>query len=362
MTDLQPAKLPQRYRLWEGILPPPETEVPVVTGIDYHCIKAREPEVDGYDWLHGVALAFHGGRLFASWGNNRGLENTPTEVARGRRSSDGGTTWGPVEVIGPGAPGEGHSHGVFLSTGGTLWAFHARFGRGEGRFAGLCMEAFVLDDARDGWLPRGVVAEGIWPLQEPVRMADGSYIVSGCDENWRGAVAISHGEDLLHWDTVKLPVGKQVHTEAALWADGAEVLAVMRNESPIDPDLPCAAVCVSHDFGRAWTPSVESNFPMVTSKPVAGVLSTGQRCLVANLCREQPHSRRTMAIAVGRPGEAVLSRLWRIETGDGALAYPYAVEHEGRLYVGYSSAAPGLGGNRNDARLAVVSVSALQVE
>ncbi len=352
----------ERYRLWDGELPPAETEVPLLEGVRFSQIKAREPELDGFDWLHGVALAFHRGTLYASWGNNVGAENTASEIVRGRRSSDGGLTWSEVETIGVGSEQEGNSHGVFLVHEDRLWAFHARFGRGEGRFAGLCMEAFTPAEATGAWQSRGIVGRGIWPLQEPARMADGNFIVAGCDEHWRAAVAISHGDDLLHWDVVKLPVGTAVHTEAALWTEGSEVLAVMRNESPVDPRLNCAAVSVSHDFGRTWSPSEESNFPMVTSKPVAGVLSTGQRYLICNVCRERPNSRRTMAIAVGRPGEKALCRLWRIETTEGALAYPYAVEHEGDLYVAYSSAPPGLGGNRNDAKLAVLPVAALAAE
>ena len=351
----------ERYRLWDGELPPAATEVPLLEGVRFSGIKAREPEVHGFDWLHGVALVFHEGTLHASWGNNSGAENTASEIVRGRRSSDGGLTWSEVETIGVGSEEEGNSHGVFLVHEGGLWALHARFGRGEGRFPGLCMEAFTPAEATGAWRSRGIVGRGIWPLQEPVRMADGNFIVPGCDEHWRAAVAISHGDDLLHWDAVKLPVGTAVHTEAALWAEGPEVLAVMRNESPVDPGLNCAAVSVSHDFGRTWSPSEESNFPMATSKPVAGVLSTGQRYLICNVCRESPNSRRTLAIAVGRPGEKSLCRLWRIETTEGALAYPYAVEHEGHLYVAYSSAPPGVGGNRNDAKLAVLPVAALAV-
>lgn len=350
------------HLLWDGTLPPTETEVPVAAGVQYVDIKQREPEVDGYDWLHGVALAFHEGTLFTSWGNNRGTENTPTEVTRGRRSPDGGRSWLPVEMIAPGAPGEGNSHGAFLRCGHELWAFVPRFGKGAGtHFPGLCMEAFATS-ARGHWEPRGVVGQGIWPLEEPARTAGGNWVVAGCDENWKAAVAISRGDDLLHWDAVKLPVGERVYTEATTWVSGDEVLAVMRNESPADKDLPCAAVSVSADGGRTWAPCRESNFPMVTSKPFAGTLSNGQRYLVANVCRSHPRSRRTLVIAVSRPGGRRLCRMLQIETTEGALSYPYAVEYDGRLWVAYSSAPRGLGGNRNDARMAIIPLESLVVE
>jgi hypothetical protein len=350
------------YPLWDGPLPPAETEVAVVAGVQYVDIKQREPEVDGYDWLHGVALAFHEGVLFTSWGNNKGTENTPTEVTRGRRSPDGGKAWLPVEMIAPGAPGEGNSHGAFLPRGDELWALLPRFGKGAGtHFPGLCMEAYLLNAAGQ-WEPKGVVGQAIWPLEEPVRTARGDWIVAGCDENWKAAVAISHGEDLLHWDTVKLPVGERVYTEATTWVSGDDVVLVMRNESPDNPDLPCAVVSVSHDGGHSWGPCRESNFPMVTSKPYAGTLSNGQRYLVASVCRSHPRSRRTLAIAVSRPGQEQLCRMWQVETTDGALSYPYAVEHDGHLWVAYSSAPRGLGGNRNNARMAIIPLASLAVD
>ncbi len=42
-----------------------------------------------------------------------------------------------------------------------------------------------------------------------------------------------------------------------------------------------------------------------------------------------------------------------------ALAYPYAVEHAGKLYVGYSNSNGG-GNFRNSAELAVIPVASLK--
>ena len=51
-----------------------------------------EPEIDGCGFLHGVALCWHRGDLYASFGHNKGSENTLTEEGRFRVSKDGGTT------------------------------------------------------------------------------------------------------------------------------------------------------------------------------------------------------------------------------------------------------------------------------
>ncbi len=364
---------PQRFELWSGGPLPKASEIPLLKGVRFSVIKQREPEKDGYDWLHGVSIVRHKGTLFTCWGNNPGRENTVGEIVRGRRSSDDTQTWGPVEMLGPGVKENGkmveaHSHGVFLKQNNRLWAFLARFGRGKGHFAGLAMEAFLLDEENDCWQSQGVVAQGIWPLREPVRMNNGNWFVSGCDENWRASVAISHGDDLTKWDTVKIPVDDRIYTEANFWIDGREIILVMRNHSPIDPAFNCAAVSVSNDYGRSWSQPVESNLPMTTSKPYCGTLSTNQRYLICNTVRDHNGRRWPLTIAVGRPDEKTLCRMWRIrdairsEAGDTqnmALSYPHAIELDGKLYIVYSS---GIGGNRNHAELAVIPVSSLQVD
>jgi hypothetical protein len=87
------------------------------------------------------------------------------EVIRGSRSRDNGRTWSPPEYIGPATPGEARSHGVFLALGCKLWAFHARYGRGKGRFAGLGMEAFILDEKTNTWQSEG--SRSTWPIRTP---------------------------------------------------------------------------------------------------------------------------------------------------------------------------------------------------
>jgi hypothetical protein len=64
---------------------PKAAELPQVQGTEFHVIKRYEPNTDGYRFLHGVALAWHQDRLFASFGHNSllssdfSLANSPTE-------------------------------------------------------------------------------------------------------------------------------------------------------------------------------------------------------------------------------------------------------------------------------------------
>ena len=88
--------------------------------------------------------------------------------------------------------------------------------------------------------------------------------------------------------------------------------------------------------------------------------------------------RSPLTIALSRPGEETFSKVFVIrhalfpegpgESNKGAaLSYPYAVEHDGKLYVGYSNSGDkstrvGTGRelwNNNSAELAVIPVSEL---
>jgi hypothetical protein len=113
----------------------------------------------------------------------------------------------------------------------------------------------------------------------------------------------------------------------------------------------------------------ESNLRMSASKPYAGKLSTGQRYLIGTISADCDNRRTPLTIAVSRPGESTFSALFRIREAitqqpgeshpEGRLAYPYAVERDGKLYVGFSNDG-GRGANRNSAELAVFPVGSLR--
>ena len=106
---------------------------------------------------------------------------------------------------------------------------------------------------------------------------------------------------------------------------------------------------------------------MAASKPCTGTLSTGQRYLVCTTTADSGNRRSPLTIAVSRPGEAAFCRVFVIRhavfpDGPGvsdpraSLCYPYAVEHDGKLYVGYSVK------SHQTNELAVIPVGALKVD
>lgn len=366
------------FQLWSAPEPLPNAaDIPVLSGVEFRVVKKWEPPVDGYQWLHGVGLAWHQGKLFASFGHNRGAENTPGETAHGRISSDGGGTWSDVFPINTETPNADFavSHGVFLSHDDTLWAFHGAF---HGRMEGIHTRAFTLDEGTRRWQPRGVVVEGgFWPLNPPVRMEDGNWIMPGIrarqsadKESNPPAVAISHGEDFTKWDLVVIPVptGEKIWGESGIIVNGARVLNIARYGAK-----PLALAAMSEDYGRTWTMAAETNLPMATSKPCAGLLSNGQRYLIDTTTGDTGARRSPLTIAVSRPGETSFCKVWIIRRslfpeGPGesykntGLSYPCATEHEGRLYVGYSNNGPARRGNQNSAELAIIPIEKLAVD
>ena len=149
--------------------------------------------------------------------------------------------------------------------------------------------------------------------------------------------------------------------------DGARVMNVARFGGK-----PTALVAVSDDYGRTWTKSLPSNLPMATSKPYTGTLSTGQRYLVCTTTADTGGRRAPLTIAVGRAGENGFRKIFRIRNAEdsagpgdsnarASLSYPYAVERDGQLYVGYSNSG-GRRGNHNSAELAIIPVAALTVD
>ena len=199
-------------------------------------------------------------------------------------------------------------------------------------------------------------------------MDNGNWLIPGCDTHWLGAVAISHGDDLLHWDVVKPDTDGEVFTEAGAWINGNEVMLVLRNQYLLENGKYYAAVARSTDYGQTFTPCEMSNLPMATTKPFCGCLADGRPYLIFNESVEgKPKGRSRLLLGIGEKGTFSISRMFVVDEGYRSqngnrlgLSYPYAKQIGDSLYVAYSyESAPGTGYNHNDAMLAIIDVRSL---
>lgn len=365
------------FPLWHATQPLPlAADIHPLPGVTFHVIKKWDQKGDGYTFLHGVGLGWHRGKLYASIGHNKGAENTVTEEAQYRVSDDQGQTWSELRVIDAGEEDNlAVSHGVFHSWEGKLWAFHGAY---HNKMEHIHTRAYTLNEATGEWTKHGVVIrQGFWPMNQPVKMDDGNWIMPGfsagpysSDRVFPAAVAISHGNDFTKWDYVEISTAediKRMWGESSLWVDGKRVFNIARYGGGAS-----ALVAISEDYGRTWSPSRISNLPMATSKPAAGTLSTGQRFLICTTAKNNGGQRTPLTIAVTRPGEHVLEKVFVIrrsqhpdQPGESAerlsLSYPCAIEHDGHLFVGYSNNG-GRRGNLNSAELAVIPIKNLETD
>jgi hypothetical protein len=336
--------------LWDVAHPLPKAaELPRVAAAEFYVIKNQQPDTDQCKFTLGVGLAWHKGKLYASYGYNKGHENTPTEEAHVKVSDDGGKTWSPTVVMDAGEGDIAVSHGVFLSHGGSLWAFMGAFYAHEKLYHRVHARAYKLNETTGAWEPRGAIVDGgFWPMQEPQKMPDGNWIMAGFRIGEAGnlpAVAISKGDDFTKWDLVVIPAAPglgNIWGESTVIVEDKRILNIARYGRKA-----LALLSISEDHGRTWTPTAPSNLPMATSKPYAGTLSTGEPYLVCTTTADTGGARSPLTIAVGKPGESVFSKVFLIRASvfEGTpgvsdpkadFSYPYAIEHDGKLYIGYT--------------------------
>lgn len=348
--------------LWDSAQPLPRLDdISYPAGISYHYVHRAIP--GEYQYLLGPAVVFHKGKLVVTWENRKISEQSPNGIMRVSMSGDDGATWSAPQVLAGGEKGQDYGYGCLLSLEGQLWAFAARYQEGEPGvwFHGLRAEAFRLNEDTGKWETRGIVAENFLPLEAPKPQANGNWILGGEDRDAHSAVAIIPKDSFLKWKVVPIPFpggGKDFEPQFSVIPDRNEVLAIVRNS----PDAKFARMAFSRDFGEAWSPILESNWMMTDAKSYAGILSTDQRFLVSNV-----PNRENLMLAVSRPGAQSLSRVFKIREGRSVQplypgnpkkpqwSYPYATEHDGKLYIAYDV-------GKEDLEMAIVPVPAVQRE
>lgn len=364
------------YTLWKaGSDLPKIMDIPQVDGAEIQVIHEHNKSADGYGFTHGASIARHRGKLYAAWAANKGQENTQAEVVCGSVFQDG--KWSAAEEW-LSYDTEAVSHGVLLEHDGVLWGFFPHF---LGLRENLRTHIYRLDDDTGKFIETGLFPEApFWPLTEPQRLDNGSYLMAGCwvcgglDMTFNPpAVAISEGDNLERWRVVRIPKPENL----VIWGEstpiirGSEILIICRSCF----ERQVAFVSRSKDWGETWSELEESNLPMCESKPYSGVLSDGRGYLVASCSKDGGCGRYPLTIALSAPGKMCFDRVLTVRGHDlnldrpleekelMVLHYPYAVELDKKLYIVYSRAICKYNFPANDVNsieLAIVPLKSLQ--
>lgn len=369
---------PAPFRLWSGEpLPENPSDIQPLSSICHHTVHRATRE---FQHLHGMEIAEHKGVFYTAWDHSTVREHdTGGSFQRGRRSKDGGVTWGELETISAGIDGKMPSHGTMFVANGRLWAFAACFKgfvyekhRGESgktvrhaTYPGLQTLSYCLHDDDGNWEYQGPIIDDFFPAGIPKRMTNGNWIVGGFTDLTQPVVAISAGSDISRWRSILLPTPYSMDSdplhfaETDLWVDGIQVTAVIRNQVQ-NHSVGRALIATSADGGETWEEARNSNMPMHASRPFCGMLSTGERYLICNI-----GSRDLLAIAVSSPGSKTLSHIRKIRDEKSPKSrfpfkgfqyqwsYPWAIEYKDKLYVTYSS-------SKADGMLSVIPLNLLR--
>jgi hypothetical protein len=234
-------------------------------------------------------------------------------------------------------------------------------------------DAPVDNDIGGGtWRPIRDVADRFLPNFAPVLMDDGNYVMAGrTSVAWPAkpmipAIAISRGDAIDEpWTVVPLtPEGKPLPDgqcpETTLIVQGSNLIAITRNNHH---KFFIPFIHTSRDFGCTWSRVPNHKLRALNSKLYSGTLSTGQHYAIFNHPEARAY-RGTLVIVVGRPHEASLSRIWKVQTS-GAFVhasprpimahYPCAIESDGNLHIVYSARF----GQKKACEMAVIPLTSL---
>lgn len=367
------------FPIWDSSVPfPSPQEMPDLDVVTHVAVERAQP--DGWHYLHEAAVMWHRDRFYICWANHRELEGNDNDnlIIRGRTSFDG-IHWNEPEIwVEPPLLGaSSFNHPCLFSHGGKLYGFFVAWYKGSEL---PTTEIFILNEENGKWEHcQGCGLFGFLPFCTPQRMSDGNWILGGEYSWYDSAVAISRGDDLTHWDVVKITPphkGLTYFPESAVIIDGDRIINFCRPDRT-NATVFTAPVSESRDCGRTWSPIQLSNFPIDEGQPFAGKLSTGQNFLITTNLDD---SRALLSIAVTGYEGGLFKRIFKVRhqkwparrlfggfsadswTGlkgtwvgkPTEWSYPNAWEHNGNLYIAYTQ-------GKEDCALSIIPIEVLAV-
>lgn len=334
--------------LWKKGSQPDYRNVPKLQNIGSYEICDVVEQFGGENFMHGISIEMYKGELYASYAYNAVKENTYGEQCFWQKSTDGGKTWTDPKEIKAHTTGRSASHGVFFAHSDSLYYMLPAVDFTTGAWVITC-ELFKFNDEKQDWNYVSDIASGFWPNCAPQKTSEG-WIVSGGS----GLVYRSNGDDIESpWTKIKIQLTLKA-SETSCAVSGDNILLIARPKvatyetSSLGKDTTRFKLVVSKstDGGKSFSSYDYSDIVASPSRTYSGFLSDGRMYVIFNQDYERAESRNRLLIAVGEKGKMNLSKLYVVEEYTRPLSYPYAIEDNGILYIGYSKGV-GTGPNVN---------------
>lgn len=321
-------------------------ELPVAQGRTSTVYQAKQGE---YQFnLHSYVTRFEN-KFWVIWSSGLRDEDSNGQLIRYATSTDG-HTWSEGQVLAPDpdgmeGPGRYIARGIFVADGKlTALAAYVEGTREAGGVPGwprLRLMRFEWDGSK--WREAGVFLDNCMNNYPP-RKFGGEWFMTCRDSLRKMYFARSASLTNGSWKVTPMPLeGRQDNLSEPSEYTGPDGVAhlIFRDQGKSGR----LRHSVSRDNGVTWSPAVLTNYPDATSKNFSGRLSNGWYYLINN---PAPKSRDPLAISFSRDGwtfsdpkilrtKPPAQRYRGQSKGSGSIQYPHAMEHDGSLWVIYST-------------------------
>jgi hypothetical protein len=322
-------------------------DIPLAKGRTSTVFQGRENESQFN--LHSY-IAWHGGLFIAAWSSSKIHEEDPDQHILFATSKDG-HTWSAPRILardpdGPQGPKRWITRGLFADRG-KLYALgalvsSADYGKRGKDVVWKDLALMRYQWSGKEWEPLGPYAENCMNNFPPERL--GARLFMACrDRHMDLFTATADPSDPTQWTYTRMTMPPPFdHLDEPSWFESPDHVAHMIIRDNLRSHKLIHSY--SRDAGQTWSLPVHTNYPDATSKNFTGRTSTGWFYLINNPNAER---RDPLAISFSRDGwtfdhpvavrkGAPQPRFGR-KPAAGSLQYPHAMEHNGSLWVIYST-------------------------
>lgn len=313
-----------------------------------HAIISDVRDLDGHRVNQHNYLVYYDGRFWAMWSDGPGVPRLGPGQHRNRApghdradqhisfsTSEDGLKWSAKQDL-AGAPEKGYgwiARGFWLREG-KLLALASRYKAPSYLGEGLQLHAFELERSEPPkWKHLGMVNDNALNNFPPKKIPSGEWMMSRRDSLANVYFMVGGTKGFDQWESFPIEVdeGSGLAPEEPGWwvLPDNRLVALFRDNGGSG----YLFRSFSTNNGRSWSKPVKTNFPDAKSKFSVLRLADGHYVIVSN---PDPRKRDPLAISISDDGLVFHTMGYLV--GGRNVDYPHVIEHDGNLFVAFSSA------------------------